>query len=126
MARQDRDLRTDDIVTETPIYTTDRDRDRAVRDYRETRRGATSETRSMLQDLAWFIPLLLLGLLGYYLYQSYYAAPTVPRPARTDVTAPAATTPTPAADATMTAGPAATTTSAGTPVGVTDTTAPAA
>lgn len=119
MARQDRDLRTDD-VTETPIYTTDRDRDRAVRDYRESRRGAATETRSMLQDLAWFIPLLLLGLLGYYLYQNWYATPAVPRPAVTTAPTPAATTPAPTADVTA---PAAT--PAGTPAGATDATAAA-
>lgn len=98
MARQDRDLRTDE-VTETPIYTTDRDR--VARDYRETRRGATTETRSMLQDLAWFIPLLLLGLLGYFLYQAYWTTPAV-RPV-TPAAAPA-----PAVDATRPAGTPAT------------------
>jgi hypothetical protein len=79
MARQDRDrdFTTDNDVTGTPLYTSDRS-DKSTRDYRDTRENRTTgaETRNLMQDLAWFIPLALAAVAGYYLYQNYYATPT--------------------------------------------------
>jgi hypothetical protein len=99
MARQERDLTTPTEIRETPIYTSDR-ADRA--NYKE--KAAATDTKSLLQDISWFIPVLLLAGLGYILYTSYFATPVVDlNPGTSTIaktTAPTVTTP-----ATVTATP---------------------
>ncbi|MBA3954084.1 hypothetical protein H0X48_02075 [Candidatus Dependentiae bacterium] len=112
MARQDRDrdFTTDNDVNGT-LYTSDRS-DKSTRDYRDTRenRATAAETRNLMQDLAWFIPLALAAVAGYYLYQNYYATPVTPVATTNTATVDRAATPdrtaTPAAAADRTATPA--------------------
>lgn len=87
MARQDRDRDFIENETNGTLYTSDRS-DKSTRDYKDTRenRAAATESRNLMQDLAWFIPLALVAVAGYYLYQNYYATPVRPVETATVVT----------------------------------------
>ncbi len=61
-----------EIAKETPEVKT-------YKTYKESKPGyAAHEAKDMIsQLLMWAVPLVLVGLLGYYLYQAYYSAPAV-------------------------------------------------